>query len=124
MFQENLEHQSHFCPVPTICCAHIHWSTGCFINMLQYDCAPFSSWDPTGLISSWSLFNSTGLPSFFFLHNLLHVLSLSCLIIFFWLSSSELVLQIKCLIVIQAKETGAPMQSDVLHLKLHVQAFN
>lgn len=92
------------------------WSIG-FINMLVSNMtdAPFTSWDPTGLIillscrlnPSLHLCQSSSPSSFLvFLPNLSF-------------NSTK-----KCLIVMQAAETVAPMQSDTLYLKLHVRAFS
>lgn len=95
--------------------ANLYWCIG-FINML------LSNVDPTGLISLYSLFNSTHLTIF-----------LLPFPIFFRFSPLSPTLPTcpskstkKCLIVMQAKETVAPKQSDVLeiHLKLHVQALS
>lgn len=77
--------------------------------------APFTSWDPTGLIILLS----------FRLNPSLHLCqssSPSSFLVF--LPNLSFKSTKKCLIVMQAAETVAPMQSDTLHLKLRVRAFS
>lgn len=125
------ESQSAFCCVTLKHqSTHLDWSTG-FINMLLRSVtdAPFTSWDPTGLISLYSPFNSTHLSIFLLPYPIFF--SLVPLFSPFSLPLSPPTPNVsfkstkKCLIVMQATETAAPMQSDVpaIHLKLHVRSF-